>query len=87
MDAILTNSNSSQKSYQMNLKYKLFSTSISNVKKFRNGGYMQTLHDFFVATKGTEYLIAITFLVIFPAFWVLLSKKKKAKQDTKTSQD
>ena len=85
MDAILTNSNSFQKSYQMNLKYKFFSTSIFKVKNFRNGGYMQTLHEFFVMTKGTEYLIAITFLVLFPAFWVFLTKKKKAKQDTKKS--
>jgi len=38
---------------------------------------MHTLHEFFVLTKGTEYLIAVTFLIIFPVFWIFLSKKKK----------
>jgi hypothetical protein len=45
---------------------------------------MHTLHEFFVATKGTEYLIAITFLIVFPIFWIFLSgKKKSVKQKTK----
>lgn len=41
---------------------------------------MNTLHEFYIATKGTEYLIAITFLLIFPMFWMFLSKKKKTKK-------
>lgn len=41
---------------------------------------MHTLHEFYIATKGTEYLIAITFLLIFPVFWMFLGKKKKASQ-------
>jgi len=48
---------------------------------------MHTLHEFFTITKGTEYLIAITFLVIFPAFWVFLTKKKKEQKKTEKSQD
>jgi hypothetical protein len=38
---------------------------------------MHTLHEFFMVTKGNEYLIAVTFLIVFPAFWIFLSKKKK----------
>jgi hypothetical protein len=38
---------------------------------------MHTLSEFFALTKGTEYLIAITFLIIFPMFWAFLVKKKK----------
>jgi hypothetical protein len=45
-----------------------------------NGGVMHTLHEFFTFTKGIEYLIAVTFLIIFPVFWVLLNKKKKRKK-------
>lgn len=40
---------------------------------------MHTLHEFFTMTKGVEYLIAVTFLIIFPAFWILLMKKKDDK--------
>lgn len=52
---------------------------------------MHTLHEFFIATKGTEYLIAITFLVVFPIFWFFLNQKKKtvnqkAKKDRHESQ-
>ena len=43
---------------------------------------MHTLHEFFTLTKGIEYLIAITFLLIFPAFWIFLSKKKKGSKNT-----
>ena len=38
---------------------------------------MHTLQEFYFLTKGNEYLIAITFLIIFPLFWIFLSKKKK----------
>jgi|SaaInl4_150m_RNA_FD_contig_21_816953_length_225_multi_2_in_0_out_0_1 hypothetical protein len=38
---------------------------------------MHTLSEFFAMTKGSEYLIAITFLIIFPLFWAFLTKKKK----------
>lgn len=45
---------------------------------------MHTLHEFLVATKGTEYLIAITFLIVFPVFWTFLTQKKKTiKQKAK----
>ncbi|MCP4658667.1 MAG: glycine cleavage system protein H [bacterium] len=37
---------------------------------------MNTLHDFFVYTKGIEYLIAVSFLILFPAFWVLLNRRR-----------
>jgi hypothetical protein len=37
---------------------------------------MHTLNEFFTVTKGIEYLIAVTFLIVFPVFWILLSKKK-----------
>ncbi len=46
---------------------------------------MHTLHEFYTATKGVEYLIAITFLVLFPFFWSILSKNKEEKEDTKNS--
>ena len=49
---------------------------------------MHTLHDFFIFTKGNEYLIAITFLLVFPVFWIFLTKKKKEiKQKTKKNRD
>ncbi len=38
---------------------------------------MHTLSEFYAITKGTEYLIAITFLIVFPMFWAFLTKKKK----------
>jgi len=41
---------------------------------------MHTLHEFFVATRGTEYLIAVTFLIVFPIFWIFLSKKKETSK-------
>ncbi len=41
---------------------------------------MHTLHEFYIATKGTEYLIAVTFLIIFPVFWMFLSRKKKTSK-------
>ena len=38
---------------------------------------MFTLSEFFAITKGTEYLIAIKFLIIFHIFWAFLNKNKK----------
>lgn len=49
---------------------------------------MHTLNEFILATKGTEYLLAVTFLVIFPAFWIFLNKKKKVvKQKAEKTHD
>ena len=45
---------------------------------------MHTLHEFFTMTKGIEYLIAVTFLIIFPVFWVILNRDKTKDKD-KTS--
>ncbi len=36
-----------------------------------------TPHDFFALTKGSEYLIAVAFLLLFTGFWSYLSKKPK----------
>jgi|GEM_PF-863346 len=45
---------------------------------------MHTLHEFFAATNGTGYLIAVTFLIVFPIFWIFLTQKKKTvKQKAK----
>jgi hypothetical protein len=38
---------------------------------------VHTLHDFMLLTKGQEYLIAVTFLIVFTIFWWVLNKKKK----------
>jgi len=38
---------------------------------------MHTLHDFMLVTKGQEYLIAATFLILFSIFWTILNRKKK----------
>jgi hypothetical protein len=38
---------------------------------------MQTLHDFYVVTKGHEYLIAVAFLLLFPLFWRLIAGKDR----------
>jgi len=41
---------------------------------------MFTLHEFFLITKGNEYLIAVTFLIVFPMFWTFLNRKKKEQK-------
>ncbi|MDW7678922.1 MAG: hypothetical protein SCK70_00030 [bacterium] len=41
---------------------------------------MHTLHEFFARTIASEYLIAVTFLIVFPVFWIFLNKKKKTKK-------
>jgi len=38
---------------------------------------MQTLHEFYVVTKGIEYLIAVTFMVLFPVIWMLIAARKR----------
>ena len=39
---------------------------------------MHTLLEFLYITKGTEYIIAIIFLLVFIAFLKLLNTKKKS---------
>ena len=46
---------------------------------------MHTLHEFFTMTKGVEYLIAVTFLIVFPAFWIILNKDKNKNKKSKKS--
>jgi len=36
-----------------------------------------TLQEFVNMTKGIEYVIAVLFLLIFPVFWKLLSRRNK----------
>lgn len=38
---------------------------------------MNTFLDFFAFTKGVEYLIAITFIIAFIAFWQLVYGERK----------
>lgn len=38
---------------------------------------MDTLHEFYVYTKGIEYLIAVAFLLLFPLFWRYLDTPRK----------
>lgn len=41
---------------------------------------MDTLHEFFVYTKSVEYLIAVTFLILFPTFWILIHRRRTAPE-------
>lgn len=41
---------------------------------------MNTLHEFYVYTKGIEYLIAVAFLLLFPLFWSYLDKPRKVEK-------
>lgn len=41
----------------------------------------QTLHEFMMATKAVEYLLAVAFLVVFVGFWTFLFKPSKEKAD------
>ncbi len=41
---------------------------------------METLHEFYVLTKGTEYLIAVAFLLLFPLFWRWINTPAKAPE-------
>jgi len=40
---------------------------------------MHTLLEFLSLTKGTEYIIAVIFLLIFIAFWKLFNTKSTSK--------
>ena len=35
---------------------------------------MQTLHEYMMATKSVEYVLAVVFLAAFIAFWRFISK-------------
>ncbi len=35
-----------------------------------------TLQEFISRTKGIEYILAVLFMLVFPAFWKLLNNKK-----------
>jgi hypothetical protein len=37
---------------------------------------MQTLHEYMMATKSVEYLIAVVFLAAFIVFWRLTAPKR-----------
>jgi hypothetical protein len=39
---------------------------------------MHTLQDFLLVTKAETYLIAVAFLLVFPAFWKHLNKPAKS---------
>jgi len=41
---------------------------------------MDTLHEFYVYTKGVEYLIAVAFLLLFPYFWSYLDSPRKVRK-------
>lgn len=36
---------------------------------------MQTLHEYMMATKAVEYVMAVGFLVVFIAFWRFITPK------------
>lgn len=36
---------------------------------------MQTLHEYMMATKSVEYLVAVGFLALFILFWQFVSRK------------
>ncbi len=36
---------------------------------------MQTLHEYMMATKAVEYVMAVIFLAAFIAFWKFVSRK------------
>ncbi len=38
---------------------------------------MQTLHDYMMATKAVEYIMAVVFLLGFVFFWTFLSRKPR----------
>jgi len=40
---------------------------------------MHTLSEFLLMTKGTEYIIAIIFLLVFIVFWKLFNTKNTSK--------
>ncbi len=38
---------------------------------------MQTLHEYMMATKAVEYLMAVVFLFAFVALWQLVTPKRR----------
>jgi hypothetical protein len=43
---------------------------------------MHTLHEFYLVTKGHEYLIAVAFMVLFPVFWKLIvGPRRRGRRD------
>jgi hypothetical protein len=36
---------------------------------------MQTLHEYMMATKSIEYVMAIVFLAVFIVFWRMVARK------------
>jgi len=38
---------------------------------------MNTLHDFMMLTKGSEYLMAVMAMALFIIFWLALDRKAK----------
>lgn len=36
---------------------------------------MQTLHEYMMATKSVEYIMAVTFLAVFVLFWRYVTRK------------
>ncbi len=36
---------------------------------------MQTLHEYMMATKAVEYVMAVVFLAVFIAFWRFMTPK------------
>jgi len=44
---------------------------------------MQTLHQYMMATKAVEYVIAVVFLILFIVFWRLLSPPKATSPEKK----
>ncbi len=37
---------------------------------------MQTLHEYMMATKAVEYLIAVIFLAVFILFWRFVARER-----------
>ena len=37
---------------------------------------MQTLHEYMMATKSVEYLMAVVFLAVFILFWCFVARKR-----------
>jgi len=44
---------------------------------------MQTLHEYMMATKAVEYVIAVVFLLLFIGFWRILTPPKAGSSDRK----
>jgi hypothetical protein len=42
---------------------------------------MQTLHEYMMATKSVEYLLAVGFLAAFVLFWRAVAEKRESSAD------